>query len=175
MVRFNSDLCMQTSFTWTHQALHFGLDSIDEWNEMIKPLRLIRVLFILIIMRVYIKDSWLMQSRLPRLPLKDILSHKLLKKWDSCFIPAGHELAPGRAAERLHIIILQFDSLRCQPVQRRGLDLGAMVPNVPEALIIHEDENDMRLRARLVKFIFSVPVFPRHLNAPRLSDDEAEE
>lgn len=97
-----------------------------------------------------------------------------------CTVPAGHELAPGGAAERLHVVILQFDSLRCQPVQCRGFDLGAVVPNIPEALIIHQDKNDVRLGAGFVKFVppvaqLGVPVFPRHLNAPRLRNDEAEE
>lgn len=97
-----------------------------------------------------------------------------------CTVPASHELAPGRAAERLHVIILQLDSLRCQPVQSRGFDLWAVVPHIPEALVIHQDKDDVRLRARLVKLIASVaqlgvPTLPRQLNAPRLRNDEAEE
>ncbi|MEQ2213859.1 hypothetical protein XENOCAPTIV_022356, partial [Xenoophorus captivus] len=96
-------------------------------------------------------------------------------------LPAGHQLAPGRAAERLNVVILQLDSLRRQPVQIRGFDLGAMVPNIPKALIIHQDEDDMRLGGRLLELISPVtqrgpPVFPRHvLDAPCRRDDEAEE
>ena len=95
-------------------------------------------------------------------------------------VPAGHELAPGRAAQRLHVVILQLDPLRRQPVQGRGLDLGAVVPDIPEALVVHQDEHDVRLGARLVELVppvarLRVPVFPRQLNAPRLRNDEAEE
>lgn len=111
----------------------------------------------------------------------DTLAPLRRKKLGACWtVPAGHELAPGGATERLHIVVLQFDSLRCQPVQCRGFDLGAVVPNIPEALIIHQDKHDVRLGARLLKLVPSVdllgvPVFPRHLNAPRLGNDEAEE
>lgn len=96
-------------------------------------------------------------------------------------LPAGHELAPGRAAQRLHVVILQLDSFRRQPVQGRGLDLGSVVPDIPEALVIHQDEHDVRLRARFIKLVpsvaqqLSVPGVPRHLNAPSLGNDEAEE
>lgn len=108
------------------------------------------------------------------------LLHPPWRTLDPHALPAGHELAPGRAAEWLHVVILQFDSLRCQPVQGRCFDLGAVVPNIPEALIIHQDKNDVRLRTRFTKLVPSaavlrVPVFPRHLNAPRLRNDEAEE
>lgn len=108
--------------------------------------------------------------------MEHILSTPLLRT-----IPAGHELAPGRAAQRLHVVVLQLDSLRCQPVQSRGFDLRAVVANIPETLIVHQDEDDVRLRAaRLLEVVPSVaqlgvPVFPRQLNAPRLRDDEAEE
>lgn len=63
-------------------------------------------------------------------------------------VPAGHQLAPGRAAQRLHVVILQFHSLCCQPVQGRGFDLGTVVADIPEALVVHQDEYDVRLRAR---------------------------
>lgn len=74
-------------------------------------------------------------------------------------LPAGHQLAPGRAAQWLHVVILQFDSLRRQPVQSRGFDLGAVVAYVPKALIIHQDEDDVRLFIELVPPI--APVLPR--------------
>ena len=97
-----------------------------------------------------------------------------------CTVPAGHELAPGRAAQRLHVVILQLDTLSRQPVQGRGFDLGAVVPDIAEALVVHQDEDDVGLRARLVELVPAVarprvPVLPRQLNAPRLGDDEAEE
>lgn len=83
-----------------------------------------------------------------------------------CAVPAGHELAPGRAAQRLHVVILQLDSLRSQPVQSRGFDLGAVVPNIPETLVVHQDEDDVRLRPRFVELITTVaPILPGQLDA----------
>lgn len=77
-------------------------------------------------------------------------------------VPAGHELAPGRAAERLHVVVLQLHALRRQPVQGGRLNLGAVIAHVPEALIVHQDEDDVRRRFAKV-------------GAPSVRHDEAEE
>lgn len=110
----------------------------------------------------------------------NFVSLRIRVRGPRCTVPAGHELAPGRAAQRLHVVILQLDTLSRQPVQSRGFDLGAVVPDIAEALVVHQDEDDVGLRARLVELVPSVaqprvPVLPRQLNAPRLRDDEAEE
>lgn len=38
-------------------------------------------------------------------------------------LPASEELAPRRCAYGLDVIVLQLDTLSCQPVQRWGLDI----------------------------------------------------
>lgn len=93
--------------------------------------------------------------------------------WSVRIVPAGHQLAPRRAAQRLHVVVLQLDSLRRQPVQGGRLDLGAVVTDIPETLVVHQDEDDVRLLAGPIEVIAAV--VPRRLVAPRLRHDEAEE
>lgn len=58
-------------------------------------------------------------------------------------IPACDELAAGRRAQRLDIVVLQPDPLRGQFIQRRAADLPAVVADVIEALVVGQNEDDM--------------------------------
>lgn len=44
-------------------------------------------------------------------------------QWLGPCLPAREKLAPRRRADGLDIVILQLDTLGCQPVQRRGFDI----------------------------------------------------
>lgn len=91
------------------------------------------------------------------------------------FIPAGHQLAPRRAAQRLHVVVLQLDSLRRQPIQGGRLDLGAVVADIPEALVVHQDEDDVRLLLTRPIEVIAAVVPRRVVVAPRPRDDEAQQ
>lgn len=58
-------------------------------------------------------------------------------------IPACDELAAGRRAQRLDIVVLQPDPLRGQLIQRRAADLAAVVADVIEALVVGQNKDDM--------------------------------
>lgn len=79
--------------------------------------------------------------------------------WHACLggagtcSPAGHELTPGWTTQRLNVVILQLDAVSREPVQCRRLDFGPVISHVPEALVVHHNENDVRLRAGLVHFV----------------------
>lgn len=70
-------------------------------------------------------------------------------------VPAGDELAAGRRADGLNVVVLQPDALRRQLVQRGGLDGGVVVADVIETL---QEENATPVNpiltaARLINFI----------------------
>lgn len=59
-------------------------------------------------------------------------------------LPAGDQLAAGRRADGLDVVVLQLHTLGCQPVQGGRLDVRAVVPDVVVALVISQDEDDVR-------------------------------
>ena len=60
-------------------------------------------------------------------------------------VSATHKLTPCWSTDGLYVVILQFDTPRCQPVHIRRLDLRAMVTNVMETIIIRQNEDDVWL------------------------------
>lgn len=76
-------------------------------------------------------------------------------------LPAGDELAAGRGADGLDVVILQLHSVSSQFVQHRCPDVRAVVADVVESLIVCHDEKDVRrlrngrpVNKRLVWLIF---------------------
>lgn len=57
--------------------------------------------------------------------------------------PSSHELTAGGRADGLDIIVLQLDPLSCQLIQHWGVDVRAMVADVPIALVVHHDEDQV--------------------------------
>jgi hypothetical protein len=60
-------------------------------------------------------------------------------------IAAGHELTAGRGTYRLHVVVLQAHALLRQFVKGRGFDLRLVVADVVVAVVVREDQHDVRL------------------------------
>lgn len=58
--------------------------------------------------------------------------------------PPCHELTARRRADRLNVIIFQFDSLCCELVQHRSVDIWTMVANVSVPLVVHHNKDEVR-------------------------------
>lgn len=65
-------------------------------------------------------------------------------KVSSDLVAAGHQLVPGWSAQRLDVVILQPNPALGQPVQMRSPDLRAVVAHIIPAVIIRQNEHDIR-------------------------------
>lgn len=63
-------------------------------------------------------------------------------------VPAGHQLVSGGGAQRLDVVVLQADPRGGQLVQVGCPDLGLVVAHVVPAIVICQDEDDVRLGSR---------------------------
>lgn len=62
----------------------------------------------------------------------------------SDLVAAGHQLVPGRSAQRLDVVVLQPNPALGQVVQMRSPDLRAVVAHIIPAEIIRQNQHDIR-------------------------------
>lgn len=67
-------------------------------------------------------------------------------EWYENYPPSCHELTARGWADRLHIIIFKLHPVGCKLVQHRRADVWAMVADVCITLIVHHDEDKVRMR-----------------------------
>lgn len=67
---------------------------------------------------------------------------------ESHLVPAGEQLVPGGAAQRLDVVVLQTDPVFGQFVQVWGPDLGLVIAHIMPAEVIRQHHHDVGLFVR---------------------------